>query len=161
MTIWLLLLLAQGAAPSQTDRGEALFLDAAKGCGSCHQLKGKGTPAGPDLRGVARLSPKGIAMAVRSSVSQYVVVAKLKTGESFNGFVVKNDDNTVTVWDLSKTPPEPHKVAAADVTSSSNQNWKHPPSQNKLTDEQMADVVAYIRFAGANNRAAVSPDDVK
>ena len=32
---------------------------------------------------------------------------------------------------------------------------------NPVTDAEMADLVAYIRFAGANNRQAVSPDDIK
>ena len=46
--VWIALLLAQAAVPSQTDRGEALFFDAEKGCASCHALKGKGTAVGPD-----------------------------------------------------------------------------------------------------------------
>src|SRR5689334_11198943 len=75
---WILLFLAQGAASNQLDRGEALFNDTAKGCVSCHALKGKGTAVGPDLKGVSRLSPKGIAMAVRSTVTQYVQTAKVK-----------------------------------------------------------------------------------
>jgi mono/diheme cytochrome c family protein len=161
MTIWLLLLMAQAAAPAQTDRGEALFFDAAKGCGSCHAMKGKGTAAGPDLKDLSRLTPKGLAMAVRSSVTQYVVQAKLKTGETFPAYVVKVDDTTVTAWDVSKRPPEPHKIAKADMTSTDNQSWKHPPSVNKLTEEELADVIAYIRFAGANSRTPVGVDDIK
>ena len=83
MLIWVALLMAQSAAPSQIDRGEALFLDPALGCGTCHALKGKGTAVGPDL-GESRVSvPAGIAMAIRSSVTQYVQVVKLKSGESF------------------------------------------------------------------------------
>jgi len=154
--IWVLLLLAQSAAPTQIGRGEALFFDTAHGCGGCHALKGKGTAVGPDLRDVARLSPKGIAMSVRSTVTQYVQVVKLKDGRSFPAMPPKGD----TVYDLSKMPPE--AAPAADVASTSaNNGWKHPPSGWKLTDQQMADLVAYIRYAGANNRAAVSPDDVQ
>jgi cytochrome c551/c552 len=84
MVIWVALLMAQSAsAQTQIERGEALFLDPALGCGTCHALKGKGTAIGPDLKGIARLSPAGIAMAVRSSVTQYVQVVTLKSGESF------------------------------------------------------------------------------
>ena len=39
--VWIFLLLAQAAVPSQTERGEALFFDAQKGCGNCHALKAK------------------------------------------------------------------------------------------------------------------------
>ena len=158
--IWLALLLAQSAVPTQIDRGEALFYDAARGCGSCHSLKGKGTAVGPDLKDIARLSPKGISMAIRSTVTQYVQVVKLKSGESFPG--MPPTDQSTQVYDLSKMPPEPHKAAKADVASlSPNNNWKHPPSARKYTAEELADLIAYIRFAGANNRQAVSPDDVQ
>ncbi len=161
MMIWLLLFMAQSAAPSQIERGEALFMDPATGCASCHALKGKGTAVGPDLRDIARLSAKGIAMAIHSTVTQYVQAAKLKTGESFPAYVAKGEGTTLTVWDLSKNPPEAHKVAKEDVTLSSNQSWKHPPAGQKFTDEQLADIVAYVKFAGANSRATVTPEEIR
>ena len=80
---WIVMFLAQAAAvPSQTERGEALFLDAQQGCANCHALKGKGTAVGPDLTGLGRLAPQAIAMAARSTVTQYVQVVKLKSGGS-------------------------------------------------------------------------------
>jgi mono/diheme cytochrome c family protein len=161
MMIWAILFLAQAAAPTQIDRGEALFTDSANGCVSCHALKGKGTAVGPDLRGVARLSPKGIAMAIRSTVAQYVQTAKVKDVGTFPAYVGAQDDKTMDVFDLSKTPAELHKVPKADVQLTGNNGWKHPPSERKYTDEQLADVVAYIRYAGAGNRQQVSPADIK
>ena len=80
---WILLFLAQGAASNQLDRGEALFNDTTNGCVTCHALKGKGTAVGPDLKGVSRLSPKGIAMAIRSTATMYVQTAKVKSGGTF------------------------------------------------------------------------------
>jgi putative heme-binding domain-containing protein len=156
--IWVLLLLAQSATPTQIERGEALFFDTAHGCGGCHALRGKGTAVGPDLKGVAHLSAKGVAMAVRSTVTQYVQIVKLKDGRSFPAMPPQGDK----VYDLSKTPPEAVPAAAADIASmTANNGWKHPASGMKLTDQQIADLVAYIRFAGANNRQAVAPDDIK
>ena len=72
---WVCLFLAQGAAaqsavPTQIERGEALFFGSPPACGTCHSLKGRGTAIGPDLKGVARLSPAGIAMAIRSTVTR-------------------------------------------------------------------------------------------
>ena len=51
---WISLLLFVQAASAQTqiERGEALFLNAEKGCATCHALKGKGTAVGPDLTGI-------------------------------------------------------------------------------------------------------------
>ena len=113
--IWMVtLLLAQAAVPTQIDRGEALFYDAARGCGSCHALKGKGTAVGPDLKDISHLSPRGISMAIRSTVTQYVQIVKLKSGSSFPAMPPK-DAPTVDVYDLSKMPPELHKVEKADI----------------------------------------------
>jgi mono/diheme cytochrome c family protein len=159
--VWALtLFLAQAAVPTQIERGEALFNDATRGCANCHALKGKGTAVGPDLKDISRLSPKAIAMGVRSTVTQYVQIIKLKSGETFPGMPPK--DNATEVYDISKNPPVAIKATKADVASmSANQNWKHPPATTKLSDAEMADVVAFVRFAGANNRQPVSPDDVK
>lgn len=158
---WILLFLAQGAASNQLDRGEALFNDTTNGCVTCHALKGKGTAVGPDLKGVSRLSPKGIAMAIRSTATMYVQTAKVKSGGTFPAMPGVTEGDNVTIFDLSKMPPEKQTMAKANVTLSANAGWKHPPSAKKLSDEQIADLVAFIRFAGAGNRQPVSPDDIQ
>jgi len=156
--IWLLVLLAaQAATPTQIERGEALFFDSAHGCGNCHAVKGKGTAAGADLKEIAPLSPPAVAMAIRSTVTQYVVVLKLKSGRSLPAMPPKSDQ----VYDLSKMPPEAVNIATDPVDSTSpNADWKHPPSQQKLSPQELADLVAYIRYAGANIRQKVDPDDM-
>ncbi|MCX6629409.1 MAG: c-type cytochrome [Candidatus Solibacter sp.] len=157
-----LLLMAQAAVPSQTERGETLFLAAQQGCGSCHALKGKGTAVGPDLTGLGRLGPQAIAMATRSSVTQYVQVVKLKSGGSFPAMTGKKDEKTVVLFDLSKDPPEKKEVAPADIASmGSNDVWKHPPAADKISAEKLADIVAYIKYAATGSRKAVDPEEVK
>ena len=44
---------------------------------------------------------------------------------------------------------------------SPNSAWKHPPGARKYTNEELADLIAYIRFAATNNRQPVSPDDMR
>lgn len=156
--IWLLLLMAaQSATPTQIERGEALFFDFTHGCGNCHALKGKGTAAGADLKEIAPLSPQAVAMGIRSTVTQYVVIVKLKSGRSFPAMPPKSD----AVYDLSKMPPETVSTAADGVASTApNAEWKHPPSQQKLSPQELADLVAYVRYAGANIRQKVDPDDM-
>jgi mono/diheme cytochrome c family protein len=160
---WIVMFLAQAAAvPSQTDRGEALFLDTQQGCASCHMLKGKGTAVGPDLTVLGRLGPQAIAMAARSTVTQYVQVVKLKSGGSFPAMTGKKDDKVVVLFDLSKNPPEKKEVAPSDIASmSGNDVWKHPPAANKIGNAQLADIVAYIKYAASGSKKAVDPEDVK
>ena len=159
---WIVLFLAQAAVPSQTERGEALFFDAQQGCGSCHALKGKGTAVGPDLTVLGRLGSQAIAMATRSTVTQYVQVVKLKAGGSFPAMTGKKDDKSVVLFDLSKNPPEKKEVAPSDIASTgSNDGWKHPPTANKIGNEQLADIVAYIKYAVTGAKRAVDPADVR
>ena len=160
---WIVMLMAQAAVPSQTERGEALFFDAQQGCGSCHALKGKGTAVGPDLTGLGRLGPQAIAMAARSTVTQYVQVIKLKSGGAgFPAMTGKKDDKGVVLFDLSKNPPEKKEVAVADIASmGSNDVWKHPPAAAKIDAEKLADIVAYIKYAATGSKKAVDPAEVR
>ena len=159
---WIVLLMAQAAVPSQTERGEALFFDAQQGCGTCHALKGKGTAVGPDLSGLGRLGPQAIAMAARSTVTQYVQVVKLKAGGSFPAYIAKKDDKTVVMFDLSQNPPQKKEVVPADIASmGSNDVWKHPPAAQKIDAEKLADIVAYIKYAVTGSKKAVDPADVR
>jgi mono/diheme cytochrome c family protein len=39
--------------------------------------------------------------------------------------------------------------------------WKHPPAVDKHTAQQLADIVAYIRYAVTGVRQPVDPSDVQ
>jgi hypothetical protein len=159
---WVILMLAQAAVPSQTDRGEALFFATPDGCGTCHALKGKGTAIGPNLIGMARVGPAGIAMAIRSTVTQYAQSAKLKSsGATFPTMPPSGDTQTLKLYDLSKMPPEPHDVDKGDVSFSANNTWKHSALIQKYSNEQMADIIAYIKYAGTGQKKAVDPSEVQ
>jgi len=160
--IWVVLLWAQAASQQQIQRGEALFLEAGRGCATCHALKGRGTAVGPDLTVIGRLSPQAIVTAVRSSVTQYVQTVKLKSGDVFPGMPVGNDDKSLQFYDVSKMPPELRKIDRSDVQSTADQNvWKHPPSVGNYTSAQLADIIAYLRYKVTGAAAAVSADDVE
>ena len=161
--IWLSVLLLQAAvAPTpQIERGQTLFF-AEKGCGTCHALKGRGTAVGPDLKILGRVGVRALVTAIRASRTEYVQAVKLKDQEPFPGMKVSEDATTAQYYDLSKTPPELRKFAPADVESKSdNSTWKHPPAQGGYTNEQIADIVAYIRWVAAGDKKPVDPGDVE
>jgi mono/diheme cytochrome c family protein len=162
--IWLsVLLFLQASAPNpQIERGQTLFY-ADTGCGTCHALKGRGTAVGPDLRVLGKVGVRALVIAIRASRTQYVEAIKLKEGDPFPGMKVASADaTTLQYYDLSKTPPELRKFAPGDVQSKSdNSSWKHPPAVGGYTNEQIADIVAYIRWAAAGERKAVDPSDVE
>jgi putative heme-binding domain-containing protein len=162
--IWLsvLLFLQASAADKQIERGQTLFL-AEKGCGTCHALKGKGTAVGPDLRGLGKVGVRALVTAIRASRTEYVETIKLKGGDAFPGMKVASADATeLQYYDLSKTPPELKKFAPADVQSKTdNASWKHPPAVGGYTNEQIADIVAYIRWAATGSRKTVEASEVE
>ncbi|MGA2723108.1 MAG: cytochrome c [Bryobacteraceae bacterium] len=159
---WIVLMLAQATVTPQIDRGEALFFGTENGCSNCHSLKGRGTAVGPDLRGIGRLTPAAIVMAVHSTAAQYVQDVRLKSKETFPAMPGAKDDKTIQLFDLSKTPPELRKVDLTEIDSmTSTARWKHPPAVNKPTAAQMADIVAYIRYVATGARQAVDPSDVQ
>jgi hypothetical protein len=101
-------------------------------------------------------------MAARSTVTQYVQVVKLKSGGSFPAMTGKKDEKIVVLFDLSKNPPEKKEVAPTDIASmGSNDVWKHPPAANKIGSEQLADIVAYIKYAATGSKKVVDSSDVR
>jgi putative heme-binding domain-containing protein len=159
----LLAAMQEFTGPEQAKRGYALFFESSKAaCGSCHALSGRGTPAGPDLKVIARVPPRGLATAILSTRTQYVQEVKLKSGQSFPGMRVKEDDQTAEYYDLSKMPPELRKLARADIESArDNETWKHPPASADLSSQELADLIAYIKYAVYKFTGTVKPEDVE
>jgi mono/diheme cytochrome c family protein len=156
------LLLMQSALPQQIQRGQTLFMDASKGCASCHALKGQGTAVGPDLKVASSLAPRAIVTMMKSTLTQYVQTVKLKTGDTFPAMPGAKEATSVTLFDLSKMPPEQRKVEQGEIESMrNNETWKHPPLTRGYSPEEMADIIAYVKYAGNGDRKKVDPDDVK
>lgn len=160
--IWLsLLLFLQAAGPApQIDRGQTLF-NAEKGCATCHALKGHGTAVGPDLKVLGKVGVRALVTAIRASRTEYVETLTVK-GTAFPAMKVSADAGTLQYYDLSKDPPELKKFAPAEVESKTdNSTWKHPPSTGSYTNQQIADIVAYIRWATTGEKKAIDPGDVE
>ena len=171
--IWIVLLMAAASGqalasdakpPEQAARGQAFFFDenVVAHCGGCHSLAGKGTAVGPDLSRLARLSASGIATAIRATLTEYVQTVKLKAGGEFPGIPAAKSTGTVQYYDLSAKPPALRKFEPAEVVSTrENTTWKHPPSRAGFTAQQLADVIAYIKWASYGDTKVVSPDEIE
>jgi hypothetical protein len=89
-----------------------------------------------------------------------VVEVRPKQGESFAALKVDENEKTLTVYDLGTLARR--ELARADVAEvSGNTKWRHPPGQEKYTADELADIVSFIRWAGAKDRKPVSPEDVQ
>ncbi|MCX6593631.1 MAG: c-type cytochrome [Acidobacteria bacterium] len=146
--------------PEQAKRGEALFaLKSASGyaCTTCHQLGGQGTAVGPDLKTMSRLHPRAVVMAILATRTQSVIEVSPKGGKAFPAMKAGNDE----YFDLNVNPPAKRALTAAEIRATrDNGDWKHPPESRGLTKEQLADLIAYIRFASFGDTKGVDPADI-
>ena len=153
---------AQTGVPAQAARGQEMFFKTAKprACATCHALAGQGTAVGPDLQMWARLPARATATAITTKLTDKVVEVRPKQGEAFPAMKISEDEKLVIVFDLGTMTKR--ELARADIGEiGSNTKWKHPPGQEEYTADQLADLVGFIRWAGAKDRKPVAPEDVQ
>lgn len=158
---FLILSLAAFAAdpPEQAKRGKELFsLKSSTGfaCSTCHQLEDQGVAVGPDLKTMGRLHPRAVVMGILATRTQYVKEISPTMGKSFPA--IKSGED---YFDLSKNPPVKVTLSPSEIKSArDNGNWKHPPESRGLKREQIADLIAYIRFATFGDTKGVEVSDI-
>lgn len=148
----------------QAAKGRVLFFETPKGqpCATCHQMEGKGSDAAPDLSPIAALAPRAIAMAVLASRTAYMQEVKLAAGGSFPGLLKGQTAGSSTYYDFSTTPPRKRELKKAEITAAKdNATWKHPPESTGYSQEELAGVIAYIRWAGKGHTAPVKAEEMK
>jgi len=138
-------------------RGKAMF--AATLCSSCHQIKGEGGIAGPDLTQLGtRFSTKDILESIiepSKTISDQFgsTVFFLKKGGSVLGRLIRQDNNnyyisqnpfaTNIIRTLSK-----NEVARTRVSETSPML---PGMINGLNSEELSDLIAYLKAGGNKN----------
>ena len=146
--------------PKQAKRGMDLFSE--KRCSTCHKLGAEGTAIGPDLSDVARVSPRGITIMIVATRTEFVKSVRLKSLQQIPAMRIQDDGTTLHFYDLSKSPPAFVEIEKSRVSSIKDDDvWKHPPSSANLKDEQLADIIAYVRWASYSDRKGVDPADVR
>jgi putative heme-binding domain-containing protein len=128
-------------------RGRAVFQGKGE-CGTCHRVAGKGPRTAPDLSdiGSAR-APAVLERAIREPSSALFPINRpvrivMRDGRTIRGRRLNEDTHTVQVIDererlLSLAKKD---VRSFDVARESAM----PPYTGKLTDNEIADVVAYL-----------------
>jgi len=163
MTAPLLLLLTLPAftadPPEQAKRGKELFnLKSSTGyaCATCHAVGGEGMAVGPDLKTIAPLHPRAVVMGILATRTQYVKAISQSKTKTLP--VIQSGD---TYYDLSKNPPAPLNLLPEELQQArDNAAWKHPPESRGLAKEQMADLIAYLRFALLGDTKGVDAKDL-
>jgi mono/diheme cytochrome c family protein len=150
-------------ASPQVERGRELFLNSPKGtaCGTCHSMAGLGTAVGPNLTTLASVvGPRGMASAIRMTVTEYVQEVKTASG-TFPGMQKEKQGDDVQMWDLSQTPPALRKLNAKQIVSTKqNQTWKHPPASAGYTTQELADIIGFLKWAATGSEKEISASEI-
>jgi hypothetical protein len=152
------------AAPTpQIERGRDLFTHSKKGvaCKTCHYLGGVGTAIGPDLTTMAKYgSLHSIVMTMHMQMTEYVYRVKT-TVTSFPGILKGTYGDRVEYYDLSTIPPVLRTVFKNQIVSAErDQTWKHPPARANYTQQELADIVAYLKYATTGSQQEIVAGDV-
>ncbi|MBI3684658.1 MAG: c-type cytochrome [Acidobacteria bacterium] len=148
--------------PAQAARGKQVFLDGKTACSICHELDKQGNRIGPDLTKVARLSPKAIVVSILSTRTVYAQEVELKINKKFPAMIVSDQKGQVKLYNLDRMPPEFMELDRSVIHAvRDNATWKHPPESAGYADEQLADVIAYIRYVALGDTKGVNPEEVK
>ncbi len=127
-------------------RGQVIY--AGKGnCASCHRIKGVGSRIGPDLSEVGSRQPAQLSTKLTNPDAEILAANRpyhvtLKNGSQVNGRLLNIDTFTIQMIDDKENLRSFVKTDLREfnfVTKS-----PMPSYQGKLSDQEIADVVAYL-----------------
>jgi len=152
------------AAPTpQIERGRELFTNAKKGvaCKTCHSLGGVGTAIGPNLTNMASNgSVHSIVMTMHMTMTAYVIRVKTNVS-SFPAMVKQKYGDRTEYYDLSQIPPVVRTLFNNQVISTDREEkWRHPPAVANYTTQELADVIAFLKFAATGSKQEIAAADV-
>lgn len=152
------------AAPTaQIERGRELFTNAKKGvaCKTCHQLGGVGTAIGPNLTNMAANgSVHSLVMTMHMTMTEHVLRVRTNVS-SFPGILKQKYGDRVEYYDLSQIPPVVRTLFENQIVSAErDEKWHHPPALANYTQQELADVIAFLKFATTGSRQEIAASDV-
>jgi cytochrome c2 len=149
---------------AQIKRGKELFLNnpSRTACGTCHEIGGVGTAVGPDLKKLASVvGPRGLVSTIQMSMTAYVQEYKIKDIGTFPG-IQKEGSSGTEIYDLSKIPPVLHEVKAGDISSQhQNEKWQHPPAKASYSSQELADLIAWLKYASTGSVKEVKASELE
>ncbi|HEY1067648.1 MAG TPA: c-type cytochrome, partial [Pirellulales bacterium] len=155
-------LLAKVESGRSFEKGKVAF-EAAQ-CAKCHRFAGTGGDTGPDITSVGnKFTPEYILEAITEPSKvvsdQYKnVIIETVDGQVYSGRIINEADGVLTM----RTDPfarELLKIKKDDVATKEDSPLSEMPQGliNVLTQDEILDLVAYLRAAGNQNDKAFKP----
>ncbi len=151
------------APTPQIERGREFFTNAKKGvaCKTCHQLGGVGTAIGPNLTNMASNgSVHSLVMTMHMTMTEHVF--RIKTNvSSFPGILKAKYGDRAEYYDLSQMPPVVRTLFNNQIVSAERDDkWRHPPALANYTQQELADIIAYLKFVTTGSQREVVATDI-
>ena len=155
-------LVESGLTNRNLEQGKAMY--AATLCKSCHAIGGEGGAVGPDLTQLGtRFTPKDILESIiapsKVVSDQYAAtVFYLKTGGSVLGRLINQDQQKYYISQNPFAPDMLREIQKKDVsrTRVSEISIMLPGLINRLNEEELKDLMAYLMSGGNKNNAVYS-----
>ncbi|HUA18506.1 MAG TPA: c-type cytochrome [Bryobacteraceae bacterium] len=147
----------------QIQRGRELFMNSPRGtaCKTCHQVAGLGTAIAPDMTAMASYgSIHSLVMTMHMKMTDNVLRFKTSAG-NFPGIVKLQNGALIEVYDLSKTPPVLRTLNRMQIISMDRDDqWKHPPATANYSQQELADIIAFLRWATTGAQTEIAPAEI-
>jgi putative heme-binding domain-containing protein len=139
--------------PPDITKGKAVFTTR---CSSCHKVGTEGNAIGPELTAIAKKFDDSELLEAIINPSAAIVfgyepwLVNTKDGESLYGFLVSDNKQTMVLKDIAGRK---HVIQVSKISSKQKQDKSlmPDPANNGLTQQDLANVVAYLRN-GVNSR---------
>jgi Cytochrome c len=153
----------KSAPTPQIARGRELFTNSKKGvaCKTCHSLAGIGTAIAPDLTTIASGgSVHSLVMTMHMTMTENVYRVKTAVS-SFPGILKQKVGDRVQYYDLSQIPPVLRTLYRNQIVSlERDEKWRHPPALANYTQQELADVIAFLKYATTGTDKEILATDV-
>lgn len=159
-------LLAEGLGNRDFEQGRNMYL--ATNCVTCHAMRGEGQNIGPELTQIGtRFSPEDMLKSIINPneviSDQYnSTVFSLHDGSSIVGRLISEEGDTYKISQNPYAPDIIRSIPKSDVASTkmSTVSLMPPGTINRLNDEEVKDLLAYLIAGGdAENAIFDTPKD--
>jgi putative heme-binding domain-containing protein len=147
-----------GLRGDPTNGEKIFFANVVYACSHCHTFNSRGGKVGPDLTAKARsLTPRDLFQRIvvvphRETQPRYTTM-RLTTnvGQIIEGIPSGEDKDVLHFYDTSSLPPIYRRIPKKDITARERRDSSVMPNDYaaKLTLQELLDVVAFLKSAGA------------
>lgn len=145
-------------APGDAEAGQAIF-EGQAGCVGCHMIRGEGGSLGPDLSNIGmesnltRLRESLLEPSKEIAAGFEKVVVTLKSGDRIEGVARNRSNYSLQVLDVRGNL---HLLESPQIDDAEfdEQSWMPRDYGDRLSEEQVRDVLTFLARQSSSQRAA-------